>query len=86
METNCSSSQGHEISRALGASKPGPWLGKALLEVVKWQLKHPEGTKEECASWLEDERRKGNIDVDEDRPFKRVQRNAKKVSTRRSKK
>ncbi|VDC01935.1 unnamed protein product [Peniophora sp. CBMAI 1063] len=35
--------------------KPGPWTGKVLADVVKWQLGHPEGTREQCVEWLKEE-------------------------------
>ena len=39
---------GNELSRSLGA-KGGPWVGKALHMLVKWQLLHPEITDKEKA-------------------------------------
>ncbi|KAI9930434.1 CCA tRNA nucleotidyltransferase, mitochondrial [Aspergillus wentii] len=39
---------GDEIMQTLGARK-GPWMGKALDMVVKWQLLHPEITEKEKA-------------------------------------
>ena len=35
--------------------KPGPWTGKVLVDVVKWQLANPAGTKEQCVEWLKGE-------------------------------
>jgi tRNA nucleotidyltransferase (CCA-adding enzyme) len=37
--------------QALGA-KPGPWTGKVLADVVRWQLTHPAGTKGQCVEWV----------------------------------
>lgn len=39
---------GGEIIRALGA-KPGPWMGEAMDQVIKWQLLHPEITEKKKA-------------------------------------
>lgn len=39
---------GGEIMRALKA-KGGPWTGKAMETVIKWQLLHPEITEKEKA-------------------------------------
>ncbi|KZV76945.1 hypothetical protein PENSPDRAFT_679619 [Peniophora sp. CONT] len=35
--------------------KPGPWTAKVLADVVKWQLAHPDGTREQCVEWLKAE-------------------------------
>lgn len=39
---------GDEIMKALGLSK-GPWMGKALDIVIRWQLQHPEISEKEKA-------------------------------------
>ncbi|KAI0028275.1 hypothetical protein K488DRAFT_58997 [Vararia minispora EC-137] len=44
---------GREILQVLGATKPGVWTGKVLTDVVQWQLGHPEGTKEQCMTWVQ---------------------------------
>jgi len=35
--------------------KQGPIVGEILKSVVSWQLRNPEGTKEECERWLKEE-------------------------------
>ncbi|KAI5962068.1 CCA1 [Candida pseudojiufengensis] len=32
--------------------KPGPWLKPATEEVLKWQLDHPNGSKDECLEYI----------------------------------
>ncbi|KAH9177067.1 hypothetical protein EDB89DRAFT_2112495 [Lactarius sanguifluus] len=56
---------GNEIVRILGASKPGQWTGKALAEVVKWQLGHPGEPKEQCGEWLRGELAAGRITIED---------------------
>jgi tRNA nucleotidyltransferase (CCA-adding enzyme) len=48
----------------MGASKPGPWTGKALARVIEWQLEHPDGTNDECEAWLKIEQAAGHIRVE----------------------
>lgn len=36
----------------LGIKKGGPILGELLDQVVKWQLAHPTGSKDECIAFL----------------------------------
>lgn len=55
--------QGKEVVSLLGASKPGQWTGAALALVSEWALDHPEGTKEECASWLKEQHAAGKVDT-----------------------
>lgn len=43
--------------------EPGPWTGRALAQVMEWQLEHPNRTKEECISWLDGQFTKRLIDV-----------------------
>jgi len=43
--------------------KPGPWTGRALAQVIEWQLEHPNGTKEECIEWLDGQFTKGLVDL-----------------------
>ncbi|KAF9787018.1 hypothetical protein BJ322DRAFT_1053244 [Thelephora terrestris] len=45
---------------------PGPWTGRALAQVMEWQLEHPEGTKEECIAWLDGRFADGLVDVSPD--------------------
>ncbi|KAI0761691.1 hypothetical protein BD413DRAFT_616900 [Trametes elegans] len=52
---------GREVVKVLGAASPGPWTGQVLARVVEWQLEHPQGTKEECETWLRAEQAAGNI-------------------------
>jgi len=35
--------------------KAGPIVGDILKEVISWQLRNPNGTKEECETWLKEE-------------------------------
>jgi tRNA nucleotidyltransferase (CCA-adding enzyme) len=58
--------QGREIVRILGAHKPGQWTGKVLAEVIKWQLGHPGGTKEQCSEWLKGELAAGRISTEDE--------------------
>jgi tRNA nucleotidyltransferase (CCA-adding enzyme) len=43
---------GKEVVEALGAGKPGPWVGKVLDDVIEWQLGHPHQSKDDCVQWL----------------------------------
>jgi len=56
---------GRQIVRILGAQKPGPWTGKVLAEVIKWQLGHPGETKEQCAEWLKGELAAGRLSIED---------------------
>ncbi|KAL0063243.1 CCA tRNA nucleotidyltransferase, mitochondrial [Marasmius tenuissimus] len=58
---------GREVSSALDA-RPGPWTGAVLAKVVVWQLENPQGTKDDCLTWLKGEREQGNIEVANNRP------------------
>lgn len=40
---------GNQISAALGGTKPGPWMKKALDMVMEWQLRNPGQTDPEQA-------------------------------------
>ncbi|KAK7694187.1 hypothetical protein QCA50_001367 [Cerrena zonata] len=55
---------GREIVRIIGVPKPGPWTGQVLTQVVEWQLEHPDGTKEECETWLQAENAAGRVKTD----------------------
>jgi tRNA nucleotidyltransferase (CCA-adding enzyme) len=48
--------QGKEVVAALGADKPGPWVGKVLDDVIEWQLGHPQEAKDNCLRWLKNRR------------------------------
>ncbi|KAI0651437.1 hypothetical protein C8Q79DRAFT_899091 [Trametes meyenii] len=54
---------GREVVEVLGAAGPGPWTGQVLARVVEWQLEHPQGTKEECKTWLTAEQAAGRINT-----------------------
>ncbi|KAF8665065.1 hypothetical protein AX16_000533 [Volvariella volvacea WC 439] len=56
---------GREVVAALGASKPGPWTGKALSKVIEWQLENPGGTKEACREWLQGQKDAGLLSFDQ---------------------
>lgn len=45
---------GKAVMAAVGLTKGGPALGKLMDMVVDWQLTHPSGTAEDCATWLKD--------------------------------
>jgi len=80
---------GHEIVQILGASRPGQWTGKALAEVVKWQLGHPGESKEQCAEWLRAELAAGRIaiqDVAPSTPVKRQKNGSKETAAKKSRK
>ncbi|CDO70920.1 hypothetical protein BN946_scf184829.g28 [Trametes cinnabarina] len=51
---------GREVVKVLGAS-PGPWTGQVLASVIEWQLEHPDGSREECETWLRSEHAAGHI-------------------------
>ncbi|KAF9259624.1 transfer RNA nucleotidyltransferase [Marasmius fiardii PR-910] len=55
---------GKEICSAFGG-KPGPWIGVVRDKVVNWQLENPQGTKEQCLTWLKEEHQRGNAEVDD---------------------
>jgi len=59
---------GNEVIRAMGANKPGAWTGQVLARVIEWQLAHPDGTKDECETWLKAEQEAGRIRVEERNP------------------
>lgn len=80
---------GHEIVQILGASKPGQWTGKALAEVVKWQLGHPGVPSEQCGEWLKAEHAAGRIaieDVGSSAPVKRQKNGSKETAAKKSRK
>ncbi|OCH92693.1 hypothetical protein OBBRIDRAFT_726351 [Obba rivulosa] len=52
---------GRDVVRVLGAKSPGAWVGPVLSRVIEWQLDHPEGTKQECETWLASEHAAGRI-------------------------
>lgn len=52
--------QGNEVSLLL-SKKPGPWTGIVLNQIIKWQLDHPRGAKDECATWLKEEINSGRM-------------------------
>ena len=43
--------QGKEVAETLELG-PGPWTGKVLADVVRWQLANPDGTKQQCLDWI----------------------------------
>ena len=66
--------QGREIISILGAHKPGQWTGKLLDEVIKWQLGHPGGTKEQCGEWLREELAAGRVSIEDRAPSSQAKR------------
>ncbi|KIW97869.1 uncharacterized protein Z519_01453 [Cladophialophora bantiana CBS 173.52] len=44
--------KGNEIREALGNPKVGPWLGKAVDDLARWQFNHPQGAKEEAIDMI----------------------------------
>jgi tRNA nucleotidyltransferase (CCA-adding enzyme) len=66
--------QGREVVRILGARKHGQWTGKVLAEVIKWQLGHPGGTKEQCSEWLKEELAAGRISIEDEAPSYQAKR------------
>lgn len=61
-------SQGRRVVLVMGANKPGVWTGQVLAKVMEWQLGHPNGTPEECETWLKAEQEAGRIIVEENVP------------------
>jgi hypothetical protein len=43
---------GKAAMAAVGMTKQGPGLGRALNAALEWQFAHPQGTAEQCAAWL----------------------------------
>lgn len=43
---------GKSVMQELGMKQGGPLLGKVLEAQMRWQLQHPQATKEECCVWL----------------------------------
>lgn len=43
--------QGNELTVELHLPK-GPEIGKQMSRQISWQLEHPEGTREQCVSFL----------------------------------
>ncbi|KAI0063193.1 hypothetical protein BV25DRAFT_1915513 [Artomyces pyxidatus] len=56
---------GREVVQVLGAAKHGQWTGRVLTDVMKWQLGHPDGSKEDCAEWLRTEHAEGRITTED---------------------
>ncbi|GBE78504.1 CCA tRNA nucleotidyltransferase, mitochondrial [Sparassis crispa] len=54
---------GRTVMRTLGTATPGPWTGDVLSRVVEWQLRHPEGSTDECQNWLISEKAAGRINI-----------------------
>ena len=48
--------------------QPGPWTGEALARVMEWQLEHPDGTRQECTAWLDEQFTKGLVRFSSDPP------------------
>lgn len=48
--------------------QPGPWTGRALAQVMEWQLEHPDRTRDECITWLDEQFKKGLVDLSSDPP------------------
>nr|GAT43620.1 tRNA nucleotidyltransferase [Mycena chlorophos] len=69
---------GHAVVSALGAAKPGAWTGQILAKVMEWQLQDPNGTAEQCTSWLREEKAAGRISV----PDGTEERSPKRAKTR----
>lgn len=44
---------GKTLVKSLGM-KPGPWISKATQEIIVWQLDNPEGTPEECLTFVKE--------------------------------
>jgi len=55
--------QGKSVTSILSA-QPGPWTGKAISRIITWQLENPEGTREECESWLREEHGAGRLGIE----------------------
>ena len=51
--------------RILNAPKPGQWMAQVLASIIEWQLKNPDGTKEDCEEWLHNENVSGKIKIEE---------------------
>ncbi|KXN81093.1 CCA tRNA nucleotidyltransferase, mitochondrial [Leucoagaricus sp. SymC.cos] len=49
----------------LEGKRKGPWLGQLLNNITEWQLKFPEGTKDDCVSWLKEQQQLGLIQIDD---------------------
>ncbi|KAK7468557.1 CCA tRNA nucleotidyltransferase, mitochondrial [Stygiomarasmius scandens] len=54
---------GKSVTSILSA-QPGPWTGKAISRIITWQLENPEGTREECESWLREEHGAGRLGIE----------------------
>lgn len=48
----------HQVMALLGMSKPGPELGKAVSDVMEWQLAHPQGSLQQVQEHLTNKWRK----------------------------
>ncbi|KIY67515.1 transfer RNA nucleotidyltransferase [Cylindrobasidium torrendii FP15055 ss-10] len=42
---------------------PGPWIARATEQVLEWQFEHPEGTQEECRTFMLTQRDTGKLDL-----------------------
>jgi tRNA nucleotidyltransferase (CCA-adding enzyme) len=61
--------QGKDLKAVPSAPRePGPWTGRALAQVMEWQLEHPNRTKEECTAWLDEQFSNGLVDISSDPP------------------
>ncbi|KAJ6626870.1 hypothetical protein B0H10DRAFT_1780327 [Mycena sp. CBHHK59/15] len=56
---------GNDISKILGAAKPGAWTGHVLAQVMQWQLQNPKRTRDECSTWLKGEQSSGRLNIDD---------------------
>jgi len=43
---------GKQVMVVVGMTQGGPALGKLMDKIVDWQLKNPNGSKDECEAWL----------------------------------
>lgn len=67
--------QGREICGVFEVTKSGPWIGKALEDVVAWQLGHPSESKDKCILWLKNRGSESYITDQDDKsnlPTKRL--------------
>ncbi|KAF5392550.1 hypothetical protein D9757_002175 [Collybiopsis confluens] len=67
---------GGQVVTALNA-KAGPWTGAVLARVIEWQLEHPNGSKEECLSWLKEQHISGKLTIGLDEPASKRARTRK---------
>lgn len=49
--------------KVMDATKGGPWLAEIQSRIIQWQFDHPQASREDCLSWLNEEKAAGVLPV-----------------------